>query len=73
MNTNTEKYELATPLIYGTAIGTLCVPFGPLLTCIGFVVGAGLGYWSDKKEKDQPGSREKGPVEDDSTKSVCSQ
>lgn len=64
MNTNTEKYELATPLIYGTAIGTLCVPFGPLLTCIGFLVGAGLGYWSDKKEK--------GPVEDDSTKSVCS-
>lgn len=71
MITNTEKYELATPLIFGTAIGTLCAPFGTIGAIVGFTVGAGLGFWSDEKEEARVKSREKAPLESAAKKSIC--
>jgi len=71
MNTNAEKYELATPLIFGTAIGTLCAPFGPAVAIAGFAVGAGLGFWSDKKDDAKVKSEKKAPLEHTAKKSIC--
>lgn len=72
MNTNTEnKNELATPIIFGTAIATLCAPFGPIVAMVGFAVGAGLGYWSDKKDAASVKSQEKAPLEGAVKKSIC--
>jgi hypothetical protein len=72
MNTNTEnKNELATPIIFGTAIGTLCAPFGTIVAIVGFAVGASLGFWSDKKDNVTAKSQEKVPFERAAKKSVC--
>jgi hypothetical protein len=72
MNMNTEnKNELATPIIFGTAIGTLCAPFGPAVAIAGFVVGAGLGFWSDEKEAASVKSQGKAPLERAVKKSIC--
>ncbi|SDG65236.1 hypothetical protein SAMN04487996_12162 [Dyadobacter soli] len=71
MKTNAEKYELATPLIFGTAIGALCSPFGPVVAIIGFAVGAGSGFWFDKVEDAKAESHKKAPVESASKKSIC--
>jgi hypothetical protein len=50
MNTNTEnRDQLATPIICGTAIGSFGAFFGPIVAISGFVVGAWLGFWFDKK------------------------
>lgn len=72
MTTNTEnKNELATPIIFGTAVGTLCAPFGPVVAMVGFAVGAGLGFWSDKKDGLTVKSQEKAPFERAAKKSIC--
>lgn len=70
MNTKAEKYELATPLIFGTAIGTFCAPFGPIGAIVGFAVGAGLGFWSDKREA-RIRQNDKAPLERAVKKSIC--
>lgn len=71
MNTNTDnKNGLATPIIFGTAIATLCAPLGPIVGLLGFAVGAGLGFWSDKKDAASVKSREKAPLEDAPKKSI---
>lgn len=72
MTTNTEnKNELATPIIFGTAIGTLCAPFGPIIAIAGFVIGASLGFWSDNKEEVALRSSKKASPTTAAKKSIC--
>lgn len=50
MNTNTEnKYELATPITFGTALGSLVSPLGPAIALSAATLGLLLGFWYDKK------------------------
>nr|WP_295923162.1 hypothetical protein [uncultured Dyadobacter sp.] len=71
MNTNTEQYELATPLIFGTAIGTFGTLLGPVGAIAGFIVGAGLGFWFDKKQATPVKSQDASPLENSAKKSIC--
>lgn len=72
MNTNTENsYELATPLIFGTAVGTFGTFFGPVGAMAGFVIGAGLGFWFDKKHDAPVKSRDTAPLQNSAKKSIC--
>ena len=63
MNRNTEKYELATPLIFGTAIGSFGTLLGPMGAIAGFVVGVGIGFWFDEKAEAPIKSKDATPLE----------
>ncbi|HWV31450.1 MAG TPA: hypothetical protein VN038_17450 [Dyadobacter sp.] len=71
MNENAEKYELATPLIFGTGIGTLCTPLGPIVTIIGFAVGVCVGFWYDRNENARAKAQKKAPRARAAKKTVC--
>jgi hypothetical protein len=60
MTTSTEnKYELATPISFGTTLGLAVGAFmAPAAGIGGFVVGAMLGFWFDKKERNSRKSSE---------------
>lgn len=50
MNTNTEnRNELATPITFGTALGSLVAFLGPTAALSAAVLGMILGFWYDKK------------------------
>jgi hypothetical protein len=73
MNTNTQnRYELATPITFGTALGAVVSPLlGPAGAIVGFIVGAGLGFWFDKKESIPTESHSEAPLEARAKKSIC--
>lgn len=72
MSTNTENtYELATPLTFGAAFGFFGTLLGPAGAVGGFVVGACLGFWFDKKQNNPVKSRDEAPLESSAKKSVC--
>ncbi|WP_342083743.1 hypothetical protein [Dyadobacter sp. OTU695] len=52
MTTNTEnKNELGNPTAFGIALGlAISIFFGPAGAVIGFIIGAALGFWFDKKQ-----------------------
>lgn len=52
MNTNTEnKNELGNPTSFGITLGlTVSLIFGPAGAVIGFIIGAALGFWFDKRQ-----------------------
>jgi hypothetical protein len=72
MSTNTENAcELATPLIFGAAIGFFGTLLGPAGAIGGFVAGAGLGFWFDKKQGSPVKFQDEAPLENSAKKSVC--
>ncbi|WP_426295529.1 hypothetical protein ACN9ML_13060 [Dyadobacter endophyticus] len=54
MNTNTEnKNELAAPISFGVTFGLAIGAFlGPAGAIGGFVLGAAVGFWFDRKESE---------------------
>jgi membrane associated rhomboid family serine protease len=73
MNTNTDtRYELATPITFGTALGAVVgLLLGPAGAVAGFIVGAVLGFWFDKKESIPAKSRSEAPLQAPAKKSIC--
>jgi hypothetical protein len=72
MNTNAEnKDEFALSLIVGTAIGSFCTLLGPVGAIAGFVAGAGLGFWLDRKPERLARSKDTIPLENSAKKSIC--
>lgn len=73
MGTNTEnKNELALPLIFGSAFGFLVSPLAsPVVGLAAFAVGAGFGFWFDKKQDTPTKPKEEGPLESSAKKSIC--
>ncbi|MDR6808567.1 hypothetical protein J2Y45_005779 [Dyadobacter sp. BE34] len=71
MNSNPEKYELATPLIFGTAIGSFGTLLGPMGAIAGFAVGVGLGFWFDKKAEGAIKSKDTTPLKGPEKKTIC--
>ncbi|MBO9611711.1 MAG: hypothetical protein J7619_03400 [Dyadobacter sp.] len=71
MNTNVEKNELATPLIFGTAIGSFGTLLGPVGAIAGFAVGAGLGFWFDKKADTLVKDKDTTPLKDRAKRTIC--
>lgn len=72
MTTSTEnKNELATPISFGTTLGLAVGAFlGPAAGIGGFVIGAMLGFWFDKKENDSLKSGEAGAERKSAEQSV---
>ena len=73
MNTNTEsRYELATPITFGMALGFLISPLGsPAAAIAAFTVGAGLGFWFDQKPNKPITSKDEAPLEGSAKKTIC--